>query len=51
VTLADEPMEAGLHQIVWPGKNARGARVPCGFYCLRLESAGRKANARIMVLR
>ena len=39
-TLANGVLGAGSHTLSWDGTNARGARVPAGVYCYRLQGAG-----------
>lgn len=47
--LVDGERDAGLHRVVWDGRDARRARVGSGIYFYRLEHAG-TASVRKMVL-
>lgn len=42
---------AGLHRLVWDGRNAEGGQVPSGTYMLRLEACGQERIERVVVLR
>jgi len=48
-TLADHPFPAGVHQMVWDGRDERGAPVSSGIYVYRIE-AGSYSNSHKMVL-
>ena len=37
-TLAEGPLAAGRHKIVWDGNDSRGQRVASGIYVYRLET-------------
>jgi len=50
-TLLDEPLGAGAYRITWNGRNDDGARVPPGFYVVRLEAAGVTGSRRITIVR
>jgi hypothetical protein len=49
--LADEHKDAGLHTIVWDGRNDAGRRVPSGTYFLRLEAGDYTATKKLSVIR
>ncbi|MBM3320964.1 MAG: S8 family serine peptidase [Candidatus Eisenbacteria bacterium] len=49
--LADGPFAAGSHETAWDGRDDRGRAVGSGVYLLSLESAGRRATARTVLLR
>ncbi len=48
-TLADQPMEPGMHRIEWDSKDERGYPVASGIYLYRLR-AGEYSTTRKMVL-
>lgn len=48
-TLVDEQKQAGLHHVVWNGRNDAGARLPSGAYLYRIE-AGEFRDVRRMLL-
>jgi fibronectin type 3 domain-containing protein len=47
--LADGPMEAGYHEIIWDGRNDSGGHVASGIYFYRLQS-GEFASIRKMLI-
>lgn len=49
-TLVDETLAAGRHQVVWRGRDQRGVRVASGAYLCRLETGGRSATAKLVML-
>ena len=48
--LLDRELPGGAYRLPWDGTDARGAAVASGVYHARLESAGRGALTRKMVL-
>jgi hypothetical protein len=48
-TLVDEPVERGLNETIWDGKDSRGHRAGSGVYFYRL-TAGRHTFTRKMIL-
>jgi hypothetical protein len=51
VTLVDDPMAAGSHAADWNLADDAGQRVGTGIYWALLEAGGRRASARMVVLR
>ncbi|RLC30887.1 MAG: hypothetical protein DRH37_04330 [Deltaproteobacteria bacterium] len=49
-TLVDEPMEAGMHEIAWDGRNEAGTRVASGVYVVKLESGILRQTASLVLL-
>lgn len=49
-TLVDEPMEAGMHEIAWDGRNEAGTRVASGVYVVKLESGTLRQTASLVLL-
>ena len=49
--LADGPLEAGVHDVLWDGKDERGAPVASGVYMCRVEAPGLDATRKLAVLR
>lgn len=50
-TLIDTEQEAGLHTVIWDGRNNSGRRVPSGPYFLRLETQEYSATRKVSVMR
>ncbi|MDY0324943.1 MAG: C25 family cysteine peptidase [Candidatus Cloacimonadaceae bacterium] len=50
-SLLDSDMSAGNHQIVWNGKDERGAAVSSGIYLYRMESNNFKATNKMMLMK
>lgn len=50
-TLADGDSPAGLHAVLWDGRDASGRRVAPGAYWARLEYAGRALRRPVTVVR
>lgn len=42
---------AGLHRVVWDGRDERGVEVPSGVYHVRLEAAGGTRSVRAVLIR
>jgi beta-glucosidase len=51
VTLLNEPMSAGHHQIKWDGKDASGQLVQTGVYFCRLDAGGITETIKMVYLR
>ncbi len=49
-TLAGADFTKGLHKIYWQGRDDRGARLPAGIYFLRLQSAGKIWQRKMILL-
>lgn len=49
-TLVDGSLPAGLHTVVWNGRNERGAEVPSGVYFYRLDAGGRSQMRKLLHL-
>jgi C1A family cysteine protease len=49
--LVDGVLEAGNHTRTWDGRDGSGRQVASGIYFVRLETAGRSLNERIVVVR
>jgi len=47
----DGPRDAGSHEVVWDGRNDRGARVASGVYFCRLEGSGLSVATKVVVLK
>jgi len=50
-TLLDGPVQAGIESLTWDGLDERGGAAGGGIYFLQLESEGRTARARAVILR
>jgi hypothetical protein len=50
-TLADDARPSGFYTVYWDGRDAAGRLLPTGVYVIRLESRGRIASARMLVVR
>jgi hypothetical protein len=50
-TLADEAREAGRHDVLWNGKDSKGASVASGIYFYRLRANGEVQTKKMMLLR
>jgi flagellar hook assembly protein FlgD len=44
-------MPAGVHRILWDGRNDSGQRVASGLYLMRLETPAGRRIRRLVVLR
>ncbi len=49
-TLIDERLEAGIHQLVWNGKDDNGNSVSSGVYLYKMRSDGRYTSTKKMIL-
>lgn len=49
--VAEDDYAAGRSEVVWNGRNRRGQRVAPGVYAVRIESGGKSALAKAVVLR
>ena len=49
--LVDESMTAGRHDIIWDGRNTRGAAVSSGTYFSRLSSGGAISSGQLTLIR
>jgi hypothetical protein len=49
-TLVDGRLAAGPHALTWDGTDARGARVPAGVYCYRLQAEGADLQQKAVVV-
>lgn len=50
-TLLDAELAAGRHEAIWNGTDAGGRAVPSGTYLYRLESGGRTAVGKLLMLK
>lgn len=50
-SLVDSDLSAGNHQVLWNGKDERGASVASGIYLYRMESVGFKATNKMMLMK
>jgi hypothetical protein len=51
VTLVDGERRAGTHRLLWDRRNSRGETVSGGLYMLGIETGGRAAARKILVIR
>ena len=49
--LGGETRDAGVHQIVWDGRDDAGRTVPAGVYISKLEAAGRSESGRMVLIK
>ncbi len=47
--LLDAPVAAGIHEVAWNGRDARGGAVAAGVYLVRLEGGGRIITEKIVL--
>lgn len=47
-TLVSETVDAGTHTATWDGRDERGAVAPSGVYFIRLSSAGKSSEAKLL---
>jgi hypothetical protein len=50
-TLHDGNQQAGHYQIIWDGKDSRGAQAASGVYFYRLEAEGKSVTKRMVMLK
>ncbi len=50
-TLVDEPAKAGLHTVVWDGRDARGMAVGSGIYFYRLSTPAHTLTRKMVLLK
>ena len=50
-TLVDGELNAGNHQTIWDGRDARGQLVPTGFYLIRLSTPDQSVEGRVLKIR
>jgi len=50
-TLVNEELSAGLHSIIWDGKNAQGSDVSSGVYFCRIKAGDFESTMRMTLLR
>jgi hypothetical protein len=49
--LADESAPAGMHKVIWDGRNSTGNAVPNGIYFCRLEAGAPKVMEKIVIVK
>jgi len=49
--LVDGPFDAGVHEIVWNGRNDRGQAAPSGVYLARFQGLGFERTVRLALVR
>ena len=49
--LFNAPKDAGVHQVVWDGRDDAGSRVPSGVYFLKIFTDGLSETKRLVRLR
>jgi hypothetical protein len=50
-TLVDRIEEPGVHEAAWDGRDGRGFEQPAGVYLYRLESGGKTAARKLLMIR
>jgi hypothetical protein len=50
-TLVGSSCEAGVHSVVWDGRDQSGKKLPSGVYFCRLQAGGRSSGTRLTLLR
>ncbi len=50
-TLQEGSLAAGLHEVTWTGRDARGGQVASGTYIYRLEAGGHNETGRMLLIR
>jgi len=50
-TLLDEPARAGIHSVMWDGRNDRGSTVGSGIYFYRLATPARTLTRKMVLLK
>ena len=51
VRLFDGVQDAGLHQVLWGGKDSKGNRVSSGIYLYKLQVGGNEETRSMILLR
>jgi hypothetical protein len=51
ITLVDEVMATGYHEVTWNGRDSTGREIPSGIYFSRLEVGGQVAHGRMTLVR
>ena len=51
ITLADKPMEAGYHEIIWDSRNRLGGEVSSGVYFYRLQAGEFDSIKKMLILK
>ena len=44
-------LEAGIHGVLWDGRDARGQRLASGAYIVRLQAGGTQHTRRVILLK
>jgi len=50
-SLVNEPAQAGLHTVVWDGRNERGMAVGSGIYFYRLSTPAHTLTRKMVLLK
>jgi hypothetical protein len=50
-TLRAGQLAAGLHEVIWDGRDDRGAELPAGLYWCRVSLGGRVVSGRVLRVR
>jgi hypothetical protein len=50
-TLAEGPMDAGAHRVVWPGVDGSGEALASGVYFCRLEAGGGTLTRKLLLVK
>jgi flagellar hook assembly protein FlgD len=50
-SLHDGPLAAGVHRVLWDGRDDAGRELASGVYLIRLEGAGPALTQRVILLR
>jgi streptogramin lyase len=50
-TLVSDPMSSGTHSVVWDGRDDSGRAVSSGVYLSRLESGGKAATGKMLMMK
>jgi len=51
VRLVERRLEAGYHQLVWDGRDAKGHSVPTGIYIARLTTSEFRKSIKMVLLK
>jgi flagellar hook assembly protein FlgD len=49
--LCDEMHQAGIHKVLWDGKDQKGINVPSGIYLYRFEADDFRASKKMLMLK